>query len=328
MFTGDLTTEQGKQDYENYIMNNVRNEINSYTKQTQNSNSFSTVTSAVTNNAAFPSGVIVPFAGGPTALPNPGIRQDVPDGWLLCVGTAISRTAYSSLFTVIGTTYGVGDGSTTFNLPDLRGNVPVGVKSTQTSNPDIRRLGLVDGAYTYTITANDLPTHTHAVGTLVFTGNAVPSGVGSAHTHTFTGALASFNASHGHADNFTAPAHTHSTSGTTGIKYFTTGSLGGSASVLAYSGSTATLRDTAAGTTGGASSTTMTGSVTSATTGTGGNLDHTHGLGTLANVNESAHTHSVTATGTISGSTGNNTTTATTISLVQPSIALNYIIKT
>ena len=320
MFTGDLTSEQGKQDYENYIMNNVRNEINSYTKQTQNSNSFSTVTSAITNNAAFPSGVIVPFAGGPTALPNPGIRQDVPDGWLLCVGTAVSRTAYSSLFTVIGTTYGVGDGSTTFNLPDMQGNVPVGVKSTQTSNPDIRSLGLVAGAYTYAIAANNLPLHSHAVGTLAFTGNAVTSGAGSAHTHTFTGALAFFNASHGHADNFSAPAHTHTTNITVALSSRGTGA--GSTLIPLQTGSTF------GATSGAASSTTMNGSVTAATTGTGGNLDHTHGLGTLANVNESAHTHSVTAAGTISGSTGNNTTTATTISLVQPSIALNYIIKT
>ena len=44
-----------------------------------------------------------------------------PSGWLECDGSAISRTTYSSLFAIIGTTFGVGDGSTTFNLPDLRG---------------------------------------------------------------------------------------------------------------------------------------------------------------------------------------------------------------
>lgn len=57
-----------------------------------------------------PSGVILPFAG--TAAPT---------GWLLCYGQAISRTTYAALFTVLGTTFGVGDGSTTFNLPDMRG---------------------------------------------------------------------------------------------------------------------------------------------------------------------------------------------------------------
>jgi hypothetical protein len=47
--------------------------------------------------------------------------NSVPDGWLKCNGAAISRTTYSNLFAVIGTTWGVGDGSTTFNVPDLRG---------------------------------------------------------------------------------------------------------------------------------------------------------------------------------------------------------------
>ena len=49
-----------------------------------------------------------------------------PAGWLLCDGSAVSRTTYASLFAVLGTSYGAGDGSTTFNLPDGRGRVPVG----------------------------------------------------------------------------------------------------------------------------------------------------------------------------------------------------------
>ncbi len=61
-------------------------------------------------------GEIKPFAG--TAA---------PAGYLLCFGQAISRTAYVGLFTVLGTTYGAGDGSTTFNLPDLRGRVAAGL---------------------------------------------------------------------------------------------------------------------------------------------------------------------------------------------------------
>ena len=53
-----------------------------------------------------------------------------PDGWLLCNGAAISRTTYPYLFTVIGTTYGVGNGTTTFNLPDLRSRIPIGAGQT------------------------------------------------------------------------------------------------------------------------------------------------------------------------------------------------------
>lgn len=55
-----------------------------------------------------PSGAVLPFAG-----------NTVPKGWLLCNGQAVSRTDYDELFSVIGTTYGTGDGSTTFNLPNL-----------------------------------------------------------------------------------------------------------------------------------------------------------------------------------------------------------------
>lgn len=50
-----------------------------------------------------------------------------PTGWLLCNGDAVSRTTYAALFAVIGTTFGTGDGSTTFNVPDFRGRVPAGV---------------------------------------------------------------------------------------------------------------------------------------------------------------------------------------------------------
>lgn len=52
-----------------------------------------------------------------------------PTGWLICDGSAISRTTYSQLFTLIGTTFGAGNGSTTFNLPDMRGMVPIGKNS-------------------------------------------------------------------------------------------------------------------------------------------------------------------------------------------------------
>lgn len=62
---------------------------------------------------AIPAGVVVAFAG---ATP--------PTGWLHCDGAAVSRTAYANLFASIGTAWGVGDGSTTFNLPDLPGRDP------------------------------------------------------------------------------------------------------------------------------------------------------------------------------------------------------------
>lgn len=65
---------------------------------------------------AIPSGVITDFAGA-----------IAPSGWLLCDGSAVSRAAYSGLYAALGAAYGAGDGATTFNLPDLRGRVSVGV---------------------------------------------------------------------------------------------------------------------------------------------------------------------------------------------------------
>ena len=71
-----------------------------------------------------------PNSGGaspvPTGVVNAYAGATAPTGWLLCYGQAISRTTYSTLFTAISTTYGIGDGSTTFLLPDMRGRVAAG----------------------------------------------------------------------------------------------------------------------------------------------------------------------------------------------------------
>lgn len=82
--------------------------------------------------ALLPPGMVVPFAG-----------STAPEGWLLCAGQAVSRTTYAALFAAIGTTYGVGDGSTTFNLPDLRGRLPYG-KDNMTGS-DAARLTTAGG---------------------------------------------------------------------------------------------------------------------------------------------------------------------------------------
>jgi microcystin-dependent protein len=83
-----------------------------------------TLTAASVNSElAFPTGVMVPY-GGSTA-PAQGVASGALP-WLLCDGSAVSRTTYATLYAVIGTTYGTGDGSTTFDLPDLRGRIPMG----------------------------------------------------------------------------------------------------------------------------------------------------------------------------------------------------------
>ena len=115
-----------------------------------------------------PAGVITPFAG-----------STAPSGWLLCDGSAVSRTTYARLFQVIGTTYGAGNGSTTFNLPNLKGKIPVGYNSSET---EFNSLGKTGGAKTHTLTVQEMPSHTH---------------IQNAHTHT--------QAAHTHTAN-----HAHS----------------------------------------------------------------------------------------------------------------------
>ena len=94
-------------------------------------------------------GTILPFSG-----------STLPTGYLFCDGSAVSRTTYAGLFDVIGTTFGSGDGSTTFNLPNLKGKVPVGLDSNDT---DFDTLGETGGEKTHTLTVNEMPSHTHKV---------------------------------------------------------------------------------------------------------------------------------------------------------------------
>lgn len=82
-----------------------------------------------------------------------------PTGWLVADGSAVSRTAYADLFQAIGTAYGEGDGETTFNLPDLRGRVPVGMDADQ-AEFDTR--GETGGAKTHALTTAEMPQHDHS----------------------------------------------------------------------------------------------------------------------------------------------------------------------
>lgn len=97
--------------------------------------------------ANFPVGTILPYSG-----------SDLPEGYLLCDGAAVSRSFYSALFNVIGTTYGAGDGSTTFNVPDLKGKVAVG---QDTGDTTFDTLGETGGEKTHTLTTTEMPSHRH-----------------------------------------------------------------------------------------------------------------------------------------------------------------------
>lgn len=100
--------------------------------------------------ADIPTGVFVPFGG-----------SSAPTGFLLCNGAAVSRTVYDDLFAVIGTVYGAGDGSTTFNLPDVRGRTVIG--AGQGPGLSTRTLGTSLGTETHQLTIAQMPTHSHGV---------------------------------------------------------------------------------------------------------------------------------------------------------------------
>ena len=90
-----------------------------------------------------PIGAIIPYGS-----------STVPSNWLVCDGSAVSRTTYADLFAIIGTSYGAGDGSTTFNLPNLKGRVPVGRDANDT---DFDTIGETGGEKKHTLTENELP---------------------------------------------------------------------------------------------------------------------------------------------------------------------------
>lgn len=140
-----------------------------------------------------------------------GIMQqdsDVPSGWLPCDGREVSRTTYSNLYNVVGTAYGAGNGSTTFNLPDLRGRFPLGLAdSTGLGVPGHatdRNRGDTGGTETHVITEAELPSHRHGDGTLATDINTHSHGNGSLsadsagnHRHYFS-VYTNYDGSHRH----------------------------------------------------------------------------------------------------------------------------------
>lgn len=154
-----------------------------------------------------------------------------PSGWQLCDGSAISRTTFSTLFGVISTTYGVGDGSTTFNVPDLRQRFPLGKAAAGTGSTLGSSGGTID--HTHTSTA-----HTHSIPGLSVPSLSVPSlsvGTTSATTttesnnHAHGGVTAGGDLSGGadtaHTHDYTTPTGSTST-GTTGTGTTGTGTSG------------------------------------------------------------------------------------------------------
>lgn len=144
-----------------------------------------------------------------------------PSGWALCDGAAVSRTTYSALYAVTGDAFGVGDGSTTFNLPDLRGRAPIGAGSGPSLTT--RALGAKVGGETHQLTTAEMPAHTHAAGSLSAASGGSASADVTLQRATGSGGSSNnkLNNGDGSADEVfedavAIPAHTHTISGTTG----------------------------------------------------------------------------------------------------------------
>lgn len=119
------------------------------------------ISAALGTGGVIPPGSVTAFAG-----------SSAPAGWQLCYGQALSRSEYAGLFAVIGTTYGSGDGSTTFNVPDLRGRVAAGKddmggtaasRLTNTVLSASNTLGATGGTQTHTLSTTEIPAHAHQI---------------------------------------------------------------------------------------------------------------------------------------------------------------------
>jgi len=171
-------------------------------------------------------GTIQQWAGDGSFLPN---------GWLVCQGQAVSRSSYPDLFEIIGTQYGPGDNTTTFNLPDLRSRLPMG--AGQGAGLSSHSIGQKSGVESVTINTSQMPAHTHTAnhdhGNVVTTSagthsHPIPSvvGVGSG---TNPAGLGTFSIA-GQRDYSTDPAGDHAHSVDLPEWSGNTGSSGGNAS--------------------------------------------------------------------------------------------------
>lgn len=134
-------------------------------------------------------------------------------GWLICDGSAVSRATYATLYAKIGDTFGAGNGSTTFNLPNLKGRSPIGVDS---ANTDIDAIGETRGSWNHSHSTpnhqHTIPTHSHAMPHTHQVG-AHNHAVSGGHVHSVGGHYHSVNATGADIAIASSGAHVHTLNG-------------------------------------------------------------------------------------------------------------------
>jgi microcystin-dependent protein len=244
---------------------------------------------SIQNAAGVPVGAIIMYGGYPPSGVPPG-------NWAFCDGSALSRTTYSTLYAYLGTLYGAGDGSTTFNLPDFRARSPVG-SGTLSGNTWVGSPGSVNGVYpgwvggewSHVLSVAEMPSHNHGV-----------SDPGHAHGITQSA----------HAHSISDPGHAHSISD------------GGHAHTSYYPNPYGTVFGAQAG----GSTTYIANGVSSNTTSTNGTGIGIYGAATGIGIYGANANITVNAAGTgisiaAAGSSGAHNN-------VQPSLGVMFLIKT
>lgn len=251
-----------------------------------------------------------------------------PNGWLLCDGSEVSRATYADLFALIGTTYGVGNGTSTFNLPNLKGRVPVGRDAAQVEFDVLAETG---GAKTHTLTTAEIASHSHTAD-----GDLTAASALTTHSHTADGDLTAAsagghdhstttesNGSHNHTGtvdsggfhqhgvdtrNTTSTTHTHQS----GTRISVGASAANETDTTRYTNYDGTHTHTFTSASNG-------GHSHAVTVGSGGT--HGHDITGSTSATNLAHTHDVTGSTSNTGGGGAHNN-------LQPYLVLNYIIKT